>query len=275
MEGIEKSLDEASAFLNKKTPFVPKVGIILGTGLSSFVEKISVKLTIPYREIPCFPISTVETHSGNLIFATWKTHEIVILQGRVHYYEGYSMHEIAFPVRVLRKLGLSILIITNAAGGLNPGFSPADLMVITDHINLIGDNPLRGPNIKSLGVRFPAMNEPYSKDLIIKIASTAEKLGIILRRGIYVAVQGPSLETPAETRFLRMIGGDAVGMSTVPEVIAAVHAGIKVVGISIISNVNIPEALTPTSLEDVVVNVQKAEPDFIRLLEGFLERMEL
>lgn len=271
---LETSLDEARTFLDKKIPFMPKVGIILGTGLSSLVEKISVKVKTPYKEIPHFPISTVETHTGNLVFGMWRDHKVVVLQGRVHYYEGYSLQEIAFPVRLMRKIGLSILIVTNASGGLDPDFSPGEIMVITDHINLIGDNPLRGPNIESLGSRFPSLNEPYYKHLIMKVQETAEELGIILRKGVYVAVPGPSLETPAETRFLRMIGADAVGMSTVPEVIAAVHAGIDVLGLSIISNVNIPESLAPATLEEVIANVKKAEPNLIRLIEGFLDRLE-
>ncbi|RLG27953.1 purine-nucleoside phosphorylase [Methanosarcinales archaeon] len=274
MEDVEKALGETRDFLEKRIPFTPKVGIILGTGLSSLGEKLSEKVKIPYREIPHFPISSVETHTGNLVFGSWRGHELVVFQGRAHYYEGYSLKEVTFPVRVMRKLGLSILIITNAAGGLDPNFSPGEIMVITDHINLIGDNPLRGPNIASLGVRFPSMNNPYCEDLIMKIQEAAEVSGIILRKGVYVAVPGPSLETPAETRFLRMIGGDAVGMSTVPEVIAAVHAGIDVLGLSIIANINIPESLAPAPIEEVVANVEKAKPNLIHLIEGFLDRLE-
>ena len=274
MENIESALNETKSFLDKRLPFTPRIGVILGTGLSSLVDKVSVELSIPYRKIPHFPFSTVETHSGNLMLGTWNTHQIAILQGRVHYYEGYTLQEVTFPVRTLRKLGVSTLIITNAAGGLDPNFVSGDIMVITDHINLLGENPLRGPNVDSLGGRFPSMNEPYSKDLLAKVSIAAEALGINLQKGVYVGVQGPSLETAAETRFLRMIGANAVGMSTVPEVIAAVHAEMDVLGLSVISNVNIPDSLGPATLEEVVANVKKAEPRLARLIGGFLDRLQ-
>jgi purine-nucleoside phosphorylase len=272
-ENIKAALHEATAFLERKIPFTPPTGIILGTGLSSLGETIVVKTRIPYQEIPFFPVSTVESHTGNLVFGLWKEHEVVVLEGRVHYYEGYTLQEVTFPIRVMRALGISTLVITNAAGGLDPGFSAGELMVITDHINLIGDNPLRGPNVEKLGDRFPSMHEPYCPHLIQKTEDAARERGIVLRKGVYVAVPGPSLETPAETRFLRMIGADAVGMSTVPEVIVAVHAGIKVLGLSIIANVNRPEALAPAPLEEVIATVQKAKPSLIRLIEGFLDRL--
>ena len=216
----------------------------------------------------------METEFGNLLFGTWNNRQVVTLQGRVHYYEGYSLQEVVFPVRLMNRIGVSTIIITNAAGGLDPSFSPGEIMVLTDHINLIGGNPLRGPNVESLGLRFPSMNAPYSGELINKVQSSAEEMGIVLRAGVYVALPGPSLETPAETRFLRMIGADAVGMSTVPEVIAAVHAGMNVLGLSIISNVNIPESPAPASLEEVVANVFKAGPDLVRLIGRVLEKMD-
>jgi purine-nucleoside phosphorylase len=272
-ENITVALHEATAFLEKKIPFIPPIGIILGTGLSSLGERIAVKARINFQEIPFFPASTVESHTGNLVCGLWKKRQVMILEGRTHYYEGYSLHEVTFPIRVLRMLGIPTLVITNAAGGLDPGFSAGELMVITDHINLIGDNPLRGPNVENLGDRFPSMHEPYCPHLIRKTEDAARERGIVLRKGVYVAVQGPSLETPAETRFLRMIGADAVGMSTVPEVIVAVHAGMKVLGLSIIANVKRPEALSPAPLEEVIAVVQKTKPNLISLIEGFLDHL--
>ena len=274
-ENIKVALHEATAFLDKKIPFIPSLGIILGTGLSSLGKTIAVKTRIPYQEIPFFPLPTVESHSGNLICGLWKGREVMVLEGRTHYYEGYTLHEVTFPIRVMRMLGISTLVITNAAGGLNPDFSAGELMVITDHINLIGDNPLRGLTGEIVGDRFPSMNEAYCPHLIQKTEEAARKRGIVLRKGVYVAVPGPSLETPAETRFLRMIGADAVGMSTVPEVIVSVHAGIKVLGLSLIANVNRPDALAPASLEEVIATVQSAKPKFICLIEGFLCQVDL
>jgi purine-nucleoside phosphorylase len=273
MNKIERSLQEAEAFLKERIPFTPEVGIILGTGLSDFVQDLAVETTIPYGDIPHFPVSTVESHAGNMLFGLWKNQKVIVLQGRVHYYEGYSLQDVVFPVRLLKRVGASTIIVTNAAGGLDPAFSPGELMVIKDHVNLIGDNPLRGANVESLGERFPSMNDPYCRELIKRIESCAKEMDITLHKGVYVAVAGPSLETAAETRFLRMIGADAVGMSTVPEVIAAVHAGMKVLGIAVISNVNIPESLAPAPLEEVVANVQKAGPSLVKLIGRFLEAL--
>ena len=272
-ENIKVALHEATTFLKKKITFFPSLAIILGTGLSSLGETLAIRTRIPYQEIPFFPISTVDSHKGNLVCGLWKGHEVMVLEGRTHYYEGYTLQEVTFPIRVMQTLGISTLVITNAAGGLDPAFSAGDLMVITDHINLIGDNPLRGVNAENSGERFPSMREPYCLHLIRKTEDAARELGIVLRKGIYVAVQGPSLETPAETKFLRMIGADAVGMSTVPEVIVAVHAGIKVLGLSIIANVNRPEALAPVPLEEVIATVRKAKPNLISLIEGFLDKL--
>ncbi|MCX8012453.1 MAG: purine-nucleoside phosphorylase, partial [Desulfobacterota bacterium] len=210
---------------------------------------------------------------GNLIFGRWNSVEVVVLEGRAHYYEGYSLKQVTFPIRVLRKLGVSTLILTNAAGGLNPEFFPGEIMVIIDHINLIGENPLRGPNIESLGDRFPSLHEPYCRELIKKAEAVAHAQRINLRKGVYVAVAGPSMETAAEIKFFRLIGGDAVGMSTVPEVITAVHAGIKVLAFSVISNVNRPESLTPAPLKKVISTVQKAHPHLINLIERLLPQI--
>ena len=271
MVGIENALHEASRYLKKRIPFSPKIAVVLGTGLSDVAENLTRESIISYGQIPHFPVSTVETHAGNLVFGTWKNQEVVILQGRVHYYEGYSLQEVVFPVRLMKKIGVSTVILTNAAGGLTPVFSAGEVMVISDHINMIGNNPLRGPNPESLGDRFPSMNAPYSQRLAVSVRSAARELGIVLRSGVYVAVSGPSLETAAETLFLRMIGADAVGMSTVPEVIAAVHMGMAVLGLSVISNVNAPDALAPAPLEAVIATVRKAGPDVVRLIEGVLE----
>ena len=274
MNNIEAALTEAADFLNDRIPFSPPVAIVLGTGLSAFAQGLTEEVALPYGVIPHFPVSTVETHTGNLLLGTWNTRKVAVLQGRVHYYEGYSLQEVVFPVRLMKRIGVSTLIVTNASGGLGPTFSPGEIMVITDHINLIGDSPLRGPNVESLGDRFPSMNAPYCSELARTAQTSAQELGITLRAGVYVAVSGPSLETAAETRFLRMIGADAVGMSTVPEVIAAVHAGMKVLGLSIISNVNNPDSLAPAPLEEVVANVRKAGPDVFRLIGRVLERLE-
>ena len=272
-ENIKVALHNATAFLEKKIPFSPPIGIILGTGLSSLGETIAVKTRIPYQEIPFFPVSTVESHTGNLVCGMWKEHEVMVLEGRTHYYEGYTLQEVTFPIRVMRTLGISTLAITNAAGGLDPGFSAGELMVITDHINLTGDNPLRGLNVESLGDRFPSMHEPYCPHLIQKTEDAARERGIVLRKGVYVAVQGPSLETPAETRFLRMIGADAVGMSTVPEVIAASYLGMRVLGISCVTNMAAGILPQPLDHAEVIARGKEAGPRFISLLTSIVARL--
>lgn len=272
---LEQDLSEARNFLEQRISAVPGVVIVLGTGLASVAERIVPRSRISYSEIPRFPVSTVESHAGSLVLGSWSGREVALLQGRAHYYEGYSLQEVTFPVRVLRSLGASLLIITNAAGGLNPMFAPGDLMAITDHLNFMGDNPLRGANLESLGIRFPSLHEAYRRDLIRVLEEVAGERGISLRTGVYAAVVGPSMETAAETRFLRMTGADAVGMSTVPEVIAAVHAGMDVVGISVISNVNDPENLAPALLEEVVATVRGAAPRVADLIEGFLARPDV
>ncbi|HOC38875.1 MAG TPA: purine-nucleoside phosphorylase [Thermodesulfobacteriota bacterium] len=270
---IDEALLEAADYLRCRIPFEPTVAIVLGTGLSSCAEGFVADVIIPYRDIPHFPLATVETHLGNLLFGAWRHQRVVILQGRVHYYEGYSLADVVFPVRLMKMIGAKSLIVTNAAGGLDPSYSAGDIMIISDHINLIGQNPLRGPNVESLGVRFPSMHQPYSRSLITRAAESAGRQQIPFHIGVYVAVSGPSLETPAETRFLRMIGGDAVGMSTVPEVIAAVHGQMEVLGLSVISNVNIPETLAPAPLEDIIMTVRNAGSRIVRIIEGVLERL--
>jgi purine-nucleoside phosphorylase len=266
-------VSESVGFLKSKTDMQPQIGIVLGTGLGGLADRISAAATIPYEEIPHFPLSTVASHLGRLIFGSLGGKPVVAMQGRFHYYEGYVAKEITFPIRVMAAMGMQTLLISNAAGGLNPLFDAGDLVLISDHINLTGQNPLRGENVEEWGPRFPDMTEPYSRELIELAERSAGDLGIELHRGVYVGVTGPSMETAAETRFLRLIGADAVGMSTIPEVIAAVHGGIRVLGISVITNVNLPDDYQPAPIEQVIATAKTAEPKLIRLVEETLKRM--
>ncbi|CAD7777678.1 Purine nucleoside phosphorylase 1 [Candidatus Methanoperedenaceae archaeon GB37] len=268
-------VEKAVRFIQGKTDFKPQIAIILGTGLGGIANVISPHIIIPYREIPYFPVSTAPSHQGQIILGTLEGKNIMAFQGRVHYYEGYSLQEVSFSTRVAALIGTKILIISNAAGGLNPLFREADLMAIVDHINLMGDNPLRGQNIDEWGVRFPDMVEPYDKKLIDLLERVALKERIKLQKGVYVAVAGPSLETAAETRFLRLIGADAVGMSTVPEVIAAIHHGLRVLAISVITNVNLPDNYQPAPIEKVVATAQKAETKLTKLICCFIKSLEI
>ena len=274
MEGLKEKIKETADSIRKKTTLRPELGIILGTGLGQLAESIEVETIVSYEEIPHFPVSTVESHAGRLIFGTLSKKKVVAMQGRFHYYEGYSMQEIAFPVRVMKELGIQVLLVSNACGGLNPLFKAGDLMMITDHINLLGDNPLRGKNDDSLGPRFPDMYNCYDKDLISLAEKTALELGIKLHKGVYVPVAGPNLETGAEYRFLRSIGADVVGMSTVPEVIAAAHQGTKVLGFSIVTDMGLPDALKPTNLEEIIAVANAAEPILTRLLIKIVEKIK-
>lgn len=252
-----------------------QVGIILGTGLGKLAEAIEKPTIIEYPEIPDFPVSTVESHAGRLLCGTLAGKRVVAMQGRFHRYEGYSLQQVTFPVRVMRELGARTLIVSNACGTVRPDWSPGDLMLIEDHINLLGDNPLIGPNDDRLGTRFPDMSEPYAASLRALARDVAKSAGIEdkLREGVYVAVPGPNLETRAEYAMIRTLGGDVVGMSTVPEVIVAVHAGMKVLGISIITDEAVPETLQPTTLEEIVAAAGKAEPALTALVRGVIERM--
>lgn len=252
---------------------VPEVAVILGTGLGALAEHIRTEVVIEYSDIPNFPLSTVESHAGRLLCGTLGGRTIVAMQGRFHRYEGYSLQQVTFPVRVLRALGASTLVVSNACGGMNPLWQPGDLMLIADHINLLGDNPLIGPNDDSLGPRFPDMSDPYSARLRAVAREVALANGITLREGVYVAVQGPNLETRAEYRFLRQIGADVVGMSTVPEVIVAVHGGMQVLGLSIITDACLPDALKPATVEEIIAVARKAEPNLTTLVQGVLERL--
>ena len=265
---------EAVRAVQARTRLVPEVAIILGTGLGGLAGEVSVETRIPYGEIPGFPLSTVESHAGALLVGTLGGRRVMAMQGRFHRYEGYSLAQIAFPVRVLRQLGAGTLIVSNACGGMHPLWSPGDLMLIADHINLLGDNPLVGPNDDRLGPRFPDMSEPYDAGLRALARAVALEGGLTLREGVYVAVTGPSLETRAEYRMLRALGADVVGMSTVPEVITAVHLGVRVLGVSIITDQCLPDALAPTSVEQIIAVARGAEPKLATLVRGVLERLD-
>ncbi len=267
---MEAKIQEAVDFLSSKKASTPMIGIILGTGLGGITEKIKVELRVPYEEIPHFPVSTIEGHRGTLVFGTLANKRVVAMEGRFHLYEGYTPKEVTFPVRVMSKLGVRYLFISSAAGGLNPEFAPGDLMIVKDHINLTGTNPLIGPNVDALGPRFPDMSEVYDRDLINLARREAADMNISPKEGVYVGVLGPSLETPAETRFFRLAGADAVGMSTVSEVIVGVHCGLKILLIVVITNVNIPDAMEKTSLEEVIAAAEKASPRLSFLWEKII-----
>ncbi len=270
---LRAHIDETVRFIRTKTPATPTIGIILGTGLGALVQEIEKETVIDYGEIPHFPVSTVESHHGKLIFGTLAGKKVVAMQGRFHYYEGYAMKQITFPVRVLKFLGVGTLLISNAAGALNQSYARGDVMLMSDHINLLGDNPLIGPNDDTLGPRFPDMSEPYSEELITKAETIARELGIKVQKGVYVAMQGPNLETRSEYRFLRTIGADAVGMSTVPEDIVAIHMGMKVFGVSIITDECFPDTLKPITLEEVIAVANKAEPKMTAIMKELVKRM--
>jgi purine-nucleoside phosphorylase len=267
-------LQETVEYIKRKNNnFQPEIGIILGTGLGGLVNEIEVEFSMMYSNIPNFPISTLEFHSGKLIFGTLKGKKVVAMQGRLHYYEGYSMQQITFPVRVMKALGIQYLFVSNAAGSLNPDFKKGDLMVISDHINLQPESPLRGINDADLGPRFPDMSQPYHRGLIDKAIQIAAEEGISCRQGVYVSVTGPNLETKAEYKYLRIIGGDAVGMSTVPEVIVAKHMSIPVFAISVLTDEGFPEVLLPVSLEEILDTARIAEPNMTRILSQLISQL--
>ena len=268
-----QQVQNASSVVRTRTRLQPRVGIVLGTGLGGLADEISVDTAIPYQEIPGFPLSTVESHAGRLLLGRLGATPVVAMQGRFHRYEGYSLAEVTFPVRVMHALGAETLIVSNACGGMNPLWSPGDLVLLSDHINLLGDNPLIGTNDERLGPRFPDMSAPYDPELRAVARMVALELGIVLREGVYVAVPGPNLETRAEYRMLRTIGADVVGMSTVPEVIVAAHAGMRTVGISIITDQCLPDALEPANIERIIETARRAEPSLTRLISGLVERL--
>jgi purine-nucleoside phosphorylase len=274
MTDLRNQIAEALESIRTKTGSRPKIGIILGTGLGGLVKEIKKEVVIDYADIPHFAVSTVESHQGKLIFGTLAGKDIVAMQGRFHLYEGYTLKQITFPVRVMKFLGVQSILVSNAAGALNPLFTKGDVMLISDHINLLGDNPLIGPNDDTLGPRFPDMSEAYSKGLIAVAEQAALDLKIHLQKGVYAAMQGPNLETRAEYRFLRTIGADAVGMSTVPEDIVAVHMGMNVLGFSILTDECFPDALKPALLKDILKVAAKAEPKMTAIMKEVVKRMK-
>lgn len=270
---LYEQIEEAAGFIRKAGGPEPKVGMILGTGLGPVAQAIEEPVRLAYASIPHFPVSTVEQHAGELVLGRLGGRAVVALSGRFHYYEGYSLQQVTFPVRVAKALGVETLIVSNAAGGMNPQWRAGDLMVITDHINFMGDNPLIGPNDDRLGPRFPDMSEPYTRALIELAERTALELGIGLRRGVYLGCAGPNLETRAEYRMMRQLGADVVGMSTVPEVIVAVHAGLKVLGFSVITDDCFPDALEPAEFAKIIAVANAAEPRLTRLVSEIIRRM--
>jgi purine-nucleoside phosphorylase len=268
-------ITEAVEFIHRHTGMTPKIGIILGTGLGGLVKQISIETTIDYGDIPHFPVSTVESHSGKLLFGTLSGKQVVVMQGRFHMYEGYSMRQITFSVRVMKLFGVEVLIVSNACGGMNPLYRKSDIMIMTDHINLLGDNPLIGPNDDSLGTRFPDMSEAYDRALIELAEEVALAQQIKVHKGVYVAVSGPNLETRAEYRFLRQIGADVVGMSTVPENIVANHMNMRVLGISVVTDECFPDSLEPANVADIIAAANKAEPKLTAIMKSVVERLEL
>ena len=265
-------IQETAAFLKSKMHTQPKTAIILGTGLGSLVNEITDKYEIGYETIPNFPVSTVEGHSGKLIFGKLGNKDIMAMQGRFHFYEGYAMTEVTFPVRVMRELGIQTLFVSNAAGGMNPAFEIGDLMIITDHINFFPEHPLRGKNIP-YGPRFPDMSEAYNKELIRKADAIATEKGIKVQHGIYIGTQGPTYETPAEYKMFRILGADAVGMSTVPEVIVANHCGIKVFGISVITDLGVEGKIVEVTHEDVQKAADQAQPLMTTIMRELINRV--
>ena len=266
-------IQDAAAVVHRRTRLRPDVAIVLGTGLGGLASEIEVDAAIPYEQIPGFPLSTVESHAGRLLLGRLGQRPVVAMQGRFHRYEGYDLAAVTFPVRVMQALGARVLFVSNACGGMNPLWSPADLVLLSDHINLLGDNPLIGANDERLGPRFPDMSAPYDPELRSLARATALELGITLREGVYVAVPGPNLETRSEYRMLRMMGADVVGMSTVPEVIVAVHAGMRTLGISIITDQCLPDALEPADIGRIIATAGRAEPSLTRLVVGLAERV--
>lgn len=270
MNYLEK-IEESAAFLKQQVEEIPEIAIILGTGLGDLINHIDVTKAIDYKDIPHFPVSTVEGHSGRLIFGKLGGKNIMAMQGRFHYYEGYDMKEVTFPVRVMQKLKIKKLFVSNAAGGMNKEFKVGDIMVITDHINLFPENPLRGKNYEELGPRFPAMTEAYSQEMIDLADKIAANNNLRLMHGVYVGTPGPTFETPAEYEYFRVIGGDAVGMSTVPEVIVANHAGMKVFGISVITDLGGKDIKEVPTHEEVQKAALKAQPNMTSLIKEMLE----
>jgi len=270
---LKDQINDAVEYIREQTKIVPEIAIILGTGLGALAQQVENSLEIPYENIPHFPVSTLEAHAGNLVLGTIRDKKVVVMQGRFHYYEGYSMKEITFPIRVMKVLGANTLIVSNAAGSMDEQLDPGDIMIITDHINLMTDNPLRGVNDDTLGSRYPDMYNAYSPDLVDLAYRIATEDNIRVQRGVFVAVTGPNLETPAEYRYLRTIGADAVGMSTVPEVIVAVHSSMKVLGLSCITDKCTPDVLGTANIGEIIQVANETEPKLTRLVSEIIGQM--
>lgn len=273
MENYKKKVLQSAAYLKAKIKKAPYVGMLTGTGLGESTQSLNISTSFDYESIPNFPVSTVESHHGRLLAGDIQGCTVMAMQGRFHLYEGYSPLEVTFPIRVMQELGVKLLILTNAAGGLNTEFNAGDIMLITDHINLTGSNPLIGPNEDRWGIRFPDMSAAYDKALISIAVNVAQSAGVSVRRGVYVGLKGPSLETPAEIRFLKTIGAEAVGFSTVQEVIAAIHAGMRVLGLSTITNVHDPENPVPATVEDIIEVAKTATPVLEKIIRKVVEKI--
>jgi purine-nucleoside phosphorylase len=273
LRSLRDRIAATASLIRERWPFQAQLGIILGTGLGGLAGRVELDVAIDYADLPGFVRPTVESHSGRLLFGTLAGKRVVVMQGRFHRYEGHSLPQVTFPVRVMRALGAGTLIVSNVSGGMNPLWSPGELVLIADHINLLGDNPLIGPNDDELGPRFPDMSEPYDVRLQRLAQEIALERGIRLNRGVYVAVPGPNLETRAEYRMLRAMGADIVGMSTVPEVIVAIHSGMRVLGLSIITDACLPDALQPANIEQILAVAASAEPGLTELVEGVVGRL--
>lgn len=273
MDDLQSRMDEARAAIAARGGVAPEVGLILGSGLGDLAERIEEAVRIPYGEIPHFPVSTVEGHAGRLVIGRLGGRQVAAMQGRVHYYEGYSMQQITFPVRVMKALGCRTLVVTCASGGLNPSFEAGDLMLITDHINMMGEDPLRGPNPAELGPRFPAMVDAYTPALREVALQVAAEQGFALRQGVYSPITGPSYNTSAELRMLQVLGSDSVGMSTVPEVMVAAHMGMQVVGVACITDMALPDQPVHLTHEEVMATAERTKPRFQSLIMGLLSRL--
>ena len=270
--GLVGQVREAVQAIRQTTSWTPEIAIILGTGLGNLIQKVKKEVTIPYGEIPHFPVSTVESHAGQMLFGTLSGKKVVVMEGRFHFYEGYSMQEVTFPVHVMRELGAKILIVSNASGGMNLNYRKGEIVLIEDHINFMGANPLMGPNDERMGPRFPDMSAPYSARLAGLTEEAAREQKVSVRRGVYVGVSGPNLETRAEYRMLRGWGADLVGMSTVPEVIAAVHRGMEVLGLSIVTDLCDPDHLEPCNIKEIIKTAGEAGPKLDKLIEAVVKK---
>jgi purine-nucleoside phosphorylase len=275
MEQLLSKMNEAVQYIEKKVSVRPKAGLILGSGLGDLADEIEAAVKLPYKDIPHFPVSTVAGHAGQLVIGNLHGKPVVAMQGRFHFYEGYSIQEVTFPVRVMNGLGVETLIVTNACGGMNSNFQAGDLMLIQDHLNMTGTNPLIGPNEEKLGPRFPDMSRAYTPELADKVEQAAGELNIPLQKGVYAGISGPSFMTPAELIMLRNLGADAVGMSTVPEVIVASHMDMSVIGISCVTDMAIGEELEPLTHEEVVAVADKTKPKFIKLVKTIISNLQV